>query len=149
MKRQSQVLTALEQLCWEKITPETVEQFFPIGFTAEQVAAQCGILRSNTSADLNKLFNKQAGIKTRGRPTYYLAVSWAKKFFPDWQESYSLTIRQHWELINKKTQKQNSANNTEEAEAADVRAAFAKLIGASGSLKAAIEQAEAAVLYPP
>jgi transcriptional regulator with AAA-type ATPase domain/transcriptional regulatory protein LevR len=91
----------------------------PGGITAEEVAQAAGVQRHNASADLNQLCREGLAKKSSGRPVYFRAAS------------------------------EKAAPAVEGAPVSEVIGGFDALVGARGSLRAVVEQAQAAVLYPP
>ncbi|MGX7417335.1 sigma 54-interacting transcriptional regulator [Carnobacterium gallinarum] len=97
------------------------------GVTTNEVAESFGIQRSNASKDLNELVKDGLLAKIEGRPVRYIESG----------------------LVTKSTPKliKLSPRNTQKAnEPTDI---FQKVIGVNGSMKVPIEQAKAAILYPP
>lgn len=96
----------------------------PRGITAKEVAETLGIMRHNASADLNELVREGLVLKSSGRPVQFWAV--------DNVRSLSLS------------------HGTSHQSTADSQSlSFKDMIGAKGSLRTALEQAQAAMLYPP
>lgn len=90
------------------------------GLTATEIADNLGFLRSNVSRELNKLYRMGKITKIPGRPVLY--------------------------NINSNTENMPKiAENINKHE----KSAFSDLIGADDSLKTQVEQAKAAVIYPP
>jgi transcriptional regulator with AAA-type ATPase domain/transcriptional regulatory protein LevR len=91
----------------------------PIGATAEEISAHAGLLRQNASAELNALCRQGMAVKRHGRPVQFWAAA---------EQPSALAVAM-----------------------SDVRNAggFEDLVGHGGSLQAPIEQAKAAMLYPP
>lgn len=156
MKRQFKVLEVLEELCTEKMTMELLKQPLPVGFMAEEIAIAGGFSRSNTSGDLNALHRAGLVIKVSGRPTYYIARSWVEENMSVVSDSLPLTIKHHNELLQFIVSTGLAVDNGQ-IEKADTKSmakvekneVFEHLIGSQGSLKVAVEQAKAAILYPP
>ena len=166
MKRQLKVLEALDGLCNEKLNMSMVQQYKPLGFTAEEVAEVTGFSRSNVSSDLNALHREKLVVKIVSRSTYYITVKWVEINFPPLLNKVPEMVRHQREFAELATgqgeslpkvasdhSEANFANNAvnsvpahEAIESADV---FGGLIGAYDSLKMAVEQAKAGVLYPP
>ena len=93
------------------------------GVSAEEVAKLAGIHRHNASADLNELVRDGVLTKIVGRPVLFRPAD---------------------------TDDAVSAKSSEQAGAANVQTScFDRMIGADGSLRTAVEQAKAAILYPP
>ncbi|WP_165452768.1 sigma 54-interacting transcriptional regulator [Paenibacillus thalictri] len=120
---------------------EMVRQIAPTvdspGVTADEVAEAAGILRHNASADLNELVREGLLRKSGGRPVRFGLKSIADDVrhtdtkFPDSQ--YRTVAR---------------PDPAAERPASSERL-LDQVIGAKGSLRAAVEQLKAAVLYPP
>lgn len=92
------------------------------GLTASEIADNIGILRSNVSRELNRLYRMGKIIKISGRPVLYKIND---------------------ENIDEKID--IKPINTKKID----KSAFSELIGAKDSLKTQVEQAKAAVIYPP
>ena len=90
------------------------------GLTATEIADNLGFLRSNVSRELNKLYRMGKITKIAGRPVLY-SISKISN-------------------IQKKSDKMKVSVE---------KSAFSNLIGANDSLKKQVEQAKAAVIYPP
>lgn len=104
------------------------------GVEAADVEAQLGIARNNASAMLNALVKDGRLVKFSGRPV---------RFFPrDMLTPLTLTIMDEGEILLEDLQRVCA----QPALQADP---FQRLIGCEGSLKQAVEQAKAAMLYPP
>lgn len=102
------------------------------GPTTKMVADALNIQRPNVSKDLNQLVREGKLYKTEGRPVRYLAVKMTphqplSTYVPSYKE----------ETLNKTTPISHKQD------------VFRTMIGANGSMKNAVEQAKAAVLYPP
>jgi transcriptional regulatory protein LevR/transcriptional regulator with AAA-type ATPase domain len=94
------------------------------GVTAEEVAAAAGVQRHNASGDLNELVREGLLTKGEGRPVRFSLV-----LDPGIERSLVYTT------INPPVATQDSA--------------FDSFIGAQGGLRTAVEQAKAAMVYPP
>ncbi len=95
------------------------------GITATDIAEHLGFLRSNVSRELNRLYRMGKINKTSGRPVLYNVRNTGIKL------------------------ESGSKKSTVMAESESEKSAFANLIGADDSLKTQVEQAKAAVIYPP
>ena len=91
------------------------------GFSAGEIAALLNLDRTNVSRDLNNLVSEGRVTKLSGRPVKFLI----KNDSPDLKKG----------IIN--SQPEESPEFT-----------FHNLVGAEGSLKAAVQQAKASILYP-
>ncbi|MDP4143698.1 MAG: sigma 54-interacting transcriptional regulator [Bacillota bacterium] len=107
------------------------------GLTATQVSEELGILRNNVSMELNQLLRADKIIKVKGRPVLYLEKSELEKVVGHALSAGPIEIQSVDEIIS-------STKSAKEEENP-----FDYLIGAEGSLKNQVEQAKAAVLYPP
>ncbi len=95
------------------------------GISAQQVALELGIHRSDASADLNRLFKQHIVDKLGTRPVLYQL----KK-----EHVAPFNINKAVEAERKKAEPQD---------------AFLGIIGFDGSIRAQIELAKAAIIYPP
>lgn len=107
------------------------------GVTTSEVAEVFSIQRTNSSKDLNQLVKDGRLTKLDGRPVrYVLAKNWqelpTKKYVPSYMET--------------PVEKKKKPVSQPVIASKDI---FSRIIGASGSMKNSIEQAKAAVLYPP
>lgn len=103
------------------------------GFTAEELADELGLLRSNVSRELNKLYREGRIDKSVGRPVKYRIRVEGDSLMSSTQEAMNATP------VSKID---NTAGKL-------ISTAFDKLIGATRTLKTQVEQAKAAIIYPP
>jgi len=107
---------------------ETVLKLAPLGaargVTTNEIAAAAGVLRQNASSDLNELCRDGLVRKNNGRPVLYWATDSATA--TTLATTASAAARAYERVLN-----------------------FVDVIGAQGSLRTAVEQAQAAMLYPP
>ncbi|NOW89903.1 transcriptional regulatory protein LevR/transcriptional regulator with AAA-type ATPase domain [Clostridium beijerinckii] len=115
----------------------TKEKLFKIkGFSAQQVAEHLGILRSNASRDLNVLCRERKIIKIRNRPVLYFD-----------REQFIRILNVN---LNDECEEGIEINDfINLLEDKEDKSPFDSLIGFNTSLKNQIEQAKAALLYPP
>lgn len=133
----------------EQSQGKTLDEWIRIeGFTASDIAKDLGILRNNVSAELNKLLRQKRIIKIKGRPVHYLV----KQIMEDLLGMKLPEDQYEYENILEVTGGQSpdpgngpSANHDTAWETNP----FDDLIGSKTSLKVQVEQAKAAVLYPP
>ena len=95
------------------------------GITASDIEDNLNIQRANASRDLNELVREGLVLKGKGRPVCYIA-----NLVADTTQPHSIPLEESL-VVSKKL---------------DV---FDNLIGGTHSLKLPIEQAKAAILYPP
>lgn len=104
-----------------------------VGVDAAEIAEKLDILRNNVSMELNALHRQDKIVKILGRPVLYFD-------------------KQVLELLSGITVEEgpNQFSTIEECiQLAEEEGPFDRLIGAHGSLKKQVEQAKAAILYPP
>ncbi|MEH7108785.1 sigma 54-interacting transcriptional regulator [Bacillus sp. JJ1764] len=106
------------------------------GNSAQEIAEQLEMERSNISFELNNLVRIQKVIKIKTFPVRYVPVEVVEKAF-----------HKKWDIrqmeVDQLKHPANQINQTIQANPFDL------MIGANGSLKKSISQAKAAVLYPP
>lgn len=112
------------------------------GVTTNEVAEHLNVLRSNISKDLNKLVREGKLSKLEGRPVKYVDISVMRhkpfsKHVPSYKEENS---------SQKKVSKSQPILDYPFSSDGDI---FRTIIGSTGSMKNVVEQAKAAVLYPP
>lgn len=98
------------------------------GVATEDIAKNAGVLRHNASADLNELFRKGFLIKGNGRPVRF----WTSESAVAELERSGVSCKLDNDLV-----------------AGTEISCFHDMIGAQGSLRTAVEQAQAAMFYPP
>lgn len=113
----------------ERVTREEIEKGKPTGVSAAAVAAELEIHRSDASAELNKLCKLGYVEKSGTRPVLYFAIQKTKG--------------------SAKASQQLVMNSEKHKDDADHYVPFSNIIGSKGSIKAQIELAKAAVVYPP
>lgn len=142
LSRKEKVLICLKRLTEEHLNLNNGIRF---GFDAEYIATEVGINRSNASKELNQLIKESIIIKIKGKPVQYLykesiesilGKKLNKGIFDNINSvnEYSENDSVKDEYIVDSIKKENNIFN---------------LIGYDGSLKSQIEQAKAAVIYPP
>ncbi len=110
------------------------------GITTSDIAKALNLQRANVSKDLNTLVRDGQLIKLDGRPVRYVDIR----------------VKWHKPLVkNVISYKQNDPPKSIPADSPikpveeNVEDIFPKIIGSSGSMKTQVEQAKAAILYPP
>ncbi|OJF95365.1 sigma-54-dependent transcriptional regulator [Alkalibacterium sp. 20] len=111
-----------------------------IGITTKEVAEAINSMRSNVSKDLNQLVRDGELKKIDGRPVRFITLEKVRhqpltKHVPSYKEKHQASLGVTQEVL------EYSYDQT--------RDIFKSIIGANGSMKNAVEQAKAAVLYPP
>lgn len=117
----------------------TKEREYHPGFTTNEVALALDLQRSNVSKDLNRLTREGRVKKIEGRPVRYLPLidsisATPPKYVPSYKEERVARPIAQPQFIHTTVQE------------SDI---FSKIVGAKSSMKNAVEQAKAAVLYPP
>lgn len=144
ISRKDKVLSCLKNLTQEHIKFYNEVKF---GFDAEYIANEISINRSNASKELNQLTKEDLIIKIKGKPVQYLH-----------KESIESTIGKTLNevIFNNITSitKYNSNDNDDRKQEITIENSkddieIFNLIGKNDSLKLQIEQAKAAVIYPP
>lgn len=107
------------------------------GITTKEVADALGIQRANGSKDLNQLVREGKLIKTDSRPVRYTY----NRQSTNYEKPLSKHVPSYKEDHVKETDKGIIRLDTKDI--------FSKIIGANGSMKNSVEQAKAAILYPP
>ena len=103
------------------------------GFQTDEIAKILELNRSNVSKELNQLIQEEKIIKLKGKPVYYLHKESIENMY---NVSIQTMIFDSIDDIFNFNQKKNKDD-------------IFQLIGSEGSLKASIERAKAAVIYPP
>lgn len=107
-----------------------------IGFDAQQIADTLDILRNNVSKELNELHRRGKIVKFSGRPVLYF-------------DKACLESVLGVELGEGACQFDDVEAISQSKAPAEPENPFARLIGADRSLKRQVEQAKAAIFYPP
>ncbi|KAF1297127.1 transcription antiterminator BglG [Enterococcus sp. JM4C] len=121
----------------EQLSEEAIQN--GAGVTTAEIADVLSIQRTNSSKDLNQLVKEGKLTKLSGRPVRYrVTKGWqelpAKKYVPSYMET------------PKEKKEQKIRQNQSVMASKDI---FSRIIGSTGSMRNSIEQAKAAVLYPP
>ncbi|AQY50606.1 putative transcriptional regulator [Listeria weihenstephanensis FSL R9-0317] len=134
MKRIERIYQYMQQHDHENIK-EQLEQ--NTGITATEISESLGILRNNVSMELNELHRQGKIIKITGRPVLYFDRQAVEKKLERGLEQEELEFDCCEALLKKLTYTTVS------------KSPFDDLIGSDASLRTQVEQAKAAVLYPP
>jgi transcriptional regulatory protein LevR/transcriptional regulator with AAA-type ATPase domain len=120
-------------------TPQEIDQGY--GITTKDVAEYLGVQRSNVSKDLNRLVREGKLSKFDGRPVKYVDIATMRhKPFSKYVPSYKEQTSQHDAPFGSSVLDYSFSNDQD---------IFQTIIGTNGSMKNAVEQAKAAILYPP
>jgi transcriptional regulatory protein LevR/transcriptional regulator with AAA-type ATPase domain len=108
-----------------------------VGFSAKEISKELGILRNNVSMELNLLLKQDKVIKIIGRPVLFIdKVSLENKLGTTLKKG-PLEVKSIDEIVDSK------------GESNEDKSPFDNLIGSKTGLKNQVEQAKAAILYPP
>lgn len=149
MQRKDRVLESLRSLCESSFTQKNAVLRRHSGFSAEEVAGQINIDRTNASRDLNLLAQEGVIERIPGRPVLFRLKTPVQA--NDLQNN-------HKEITEDQAAEQPSevARNitklstiSASVQTGAVVTSFETLIGSNDGLKVAIQQAKAAILYPP
>ncbi|WP_054260713.1 sigma 54-interacting transcriptional regulator [Propionispora sp. 2/2-37] len=118
----------------ERSTAEAIIKRIEPGVSAATVAAALAIHRSDASADLNKLCKLGCVRKQGIRPVLYVSTAKAESKLPSRQFLSG---------------QEDAGSGPKQPENDNKCSAFSGIVGSEGSIKAQIELAKAAVVYPP
>ncbi|HBF1430826.1 TPA: sigma-54-dependent transcriptional regulator, partial [Clostridioides difficile] len=130
MLRKDKVLLSLHKLC-ENMTLKDL-QSDKTGFTTIEIANHSSLDRSNTSKELNNLYNEKKVLKISGKPILFLHASIIENLIGRTLNSDEFSINNCNELLK------SSKNDSEDI--------FSTLLGHDSSLKLPIEKAKSAIL---
>lgn len=159
MLRKDRILEALRSLCNQRPAQRGALRRYA-GFSAEEVADFAGVDRTNASRDLNILAQEGKIVRIPGRPVLFvvktpLTEPLPEIFQPDnGHDTLSLPAAQ-----TAASQSAQSLHITREpgkppsvvasVQVGAVVTSFETLIGTQDGLKVAVQQAKAAIVYPP
>ncbi|MEG2110411.1 sigma-54-dependent transcriptional regulator [Clostridium sp.] len=131
MKRIDKIYNYLNEVCLEYKKDDLGD----MGVTAQEIEKELGILRNNVSKELNQLCRDNKVLKIKCRPVKYFDREVFKRLFSIELPEHIIEVNNIEDLINENKEEEKSP--------------FDYLIGSETSLKNQIEQAKAAILYPP
>ncbi len=133
MKRIEKVYNYLNKVC-SSYSRENLDKC--MGVSAQEIGNELGILRNNVSKELNDLCRDKRAIKIKCRPVRYFD----RKIF---EELFNVI------LSNEVTEIEDIESLIKPIEEIKEKSPFDYLIGSDTSLKTQVEQAKAAIMYPP
>ena len=133
MKRSERIYMYIKEKSAEYTKAELKGQ---VGLDAQEIAGALDILRNNVSKELNELHRQGKIVKFMGRPVRYF-------------DKESLEAVLDLELVDGPCQFQDIDECRKLSGGEEEVNPFGRLIGADKSLKRQVEQAKAAILYPP
>ncbi|WP_202709868.1 sigma 54-interacting transcriptional regulator [Sporosalibacterium faouarense] len=110
-----------------------------IGVEAKEIEEELGIIRNNASTLLNTLTKDEKLIKINSRPVKFIATDGLACLLPNSKIHQEYSSQGIYDLLN-------SIKEIHHLEASDP---FKALVGSNSSLKTQIDQAKAAIMYPP
>jgi len=160
VQRKDRVLEALHFLCSQQ--PAQRDTAFLLrrhmGFSAEEVAEQAVVDRTNASRDLNLLAQEGVIDRFPGRPVLFASKTFVEKNrataslidMPTHNQTHARAATTSIISPTSSTQAtQKSTTIAASISVGSVVTSFDTLIGNNEGLKVAIQQAKAAILYPP
>ncbi len=116
------------------------------GFDASFIGKKVGVSRNNASKELNRLMREGKALKIRGKPVLYLDK--------DTVETYMVTsietpVVENYDAFIKMLGKNHQLCTFKDKSISDKSILDRIIIGTQDSLKIQVEQAKAAILYPP
>ncbi|MFC0233457.1 sigma 54-interacting transcriptional regulator [Vagococcus entomophilus] len=134
---------------WENSTLENI--LTDQGNSAQELADQLEVTRSNTSLELNKLVREQKVVKVKQFPVKYVAAESLLAIIPQLERIHLFEVQSLNEFLDDSLE---GTQNSKEVfsvsqEIKKKNNPFDLVIGHRDSLKKAISQAKAAVYYPP
>lgn len=131
-----------------------------IGFDAEFIGNAVRVNRNNTSTELNRLVKEGKILKIKGKPVLYLEKSsienkLKRRIENNIYESYEEFLKllnmhnKRQEILDSELSFQSDVNLISTFENSSIKSALDTIIGAEDSLKLQIDQAKAAIIYPP
>lgn len=133
MKRKPEVYSYIKKCFSDNDFKSSIDSSISYGVTAGDVEEMVGVVRNNASSLLNELVLDDKLIKIFGRPVHFVPKSEAESALGASLKKSEYTLQELQEI-------KNSSYNEDP---------FSKLIGYNGSLKNCINQAKAAIMYPP
>ncbi|MDQ6660535.1 MAG: sigma-54-dependent transcriptional regulator, partial [Chloroflexota bacterium] len=151
MLRKDRVLEALRTLCREQPPQQTILCRYA-GFSAEEVAEQARVDRTNASRDLNLLAQEGKIERIPGRPVLFLITSLpaaADVGLRNGQNGHGESIQLALPTPLAPQEPGKPPSVAASLHVGAVVTSFETLVGGGEGLKVAIQQAKAAMLYPP
>lgn len=147
-KRKDKVYRLLKDLTLEGL--ELFSEDERTGYEANVIAEKLQISRNNVSKELNELVVERKAIKIKGKPVFYLAKEILEKRFSKIIDEVIFNNYGELQNILISSSYSNKLDKFEniEKEKNSINDSFG-IIGEDGSLKNAVEQGKAAVMYPP
>ncbi|MCL2163578.1 MAG: sigma 54-interacting transcriptional regulator [Oscillospiraceae bacterium] len=116
-----------------------------IGFDAGTIGRELNLLRNNVSKELNKLYNDRKAVKILGKPMRFIAADnlvGLNQYLFENVGAFQRTIK----TLTMKKEKERTLKTNGKPPNTSI---FENIIGAHDNIKRQIEQAKAAILYPP
>lgn len=137
------MLARAERMSWSDICLQG-------GLSTQEIAEGLAILRNNVSFELNNLLRMQQIVKVKGRPMGYFPKASVERALGIILPAVEFESIEALNALAPRASKLSTQPATDAlVPQPGVNNPFSLLIGADGSLKTQVEQAKAAVLYPP
>ena len=160
MSRKDRVLEALRSLCLQPASPDALSALLRrgTGFSAEEVAVQAKVDRTNASRDLNQLAQEGTIQRIPGRPVLFHMHPHASLVSPTVTTQQRMGGTKLHETYTEPVTATSTAQGPRVEKPSVIAASipqhavvtsFETLIGYGDGLKVAVQQAKAAILYPP
>ncbi|WP_227762312.1 sigma 54-interacting transcriptional regulator [Zhaonella formicivorans] len=143
MTRKEKVLQKVKEYTMG-LSLQDLAQDKPVGLDATNIGRMIGVSRNNVSKELAALTREGMLIRVKGKPVLYLEVKSLEMILGRKLQKEE----RNWPAISILIRQKQQVNNQPRRKGAQI-SALDGIIGGQGSLKKQIEQAKAAILYPP
>ena len=116
----------------------------PDGVTAQDIEQAFSMFRSNASALLNAMVKKGRLIKIESRPVYFLSAETLWEYLGNAPKHFTFSVDDFFNLF-----RNDVVNSISAAAPSFSKDAFDIIIGSRASLAEQVNQAKAAISYPP
>jgi transcriptional regulator with AAA-type ATPase domain/transcriptional regulatory protein LevR len=146
--RKDRVFEALRSLCTQRPAQSSALRRHA-GFSAEEVAELAEVDRTNASRDLNLLAQQGSVERIPGRPVLFRISAPEPQATPINEQQSNRTVQNKAPLPTEVQEPGKRSAISATVHVGAVVTSFETLIGYHDGLKVAIQQAKAAILYPP
>ncbi len=148
MHRKDRVFEALRSLCTQRPAQSSALRRHT-GFSAEEVAELAEVDRTNASRDLNLLAQQGSIERIPGRPVLFRISAPELQAAPVNEQQSNRAVQYKAPLPTEVQESDKRSAISATVHVGAVVTSFETLIGCHDGLKVAIQQAKAAILYPP
>lgn len=146
ISRRQRIYDLLKQITLELISEDDFSK--RVGTHAGFIAGKTGLDRSNVSKELNYLVKEGLVLKLLGKPTLYLDKVELTNHFQGVYFPSILSRAEDFQYLILEKEEADFKNEAAQA-TQPLISAFDRIVGAHGSLRSQVQQAKAAILYPP